>query len=379
MKKPLRLMLWHWGRHGGGPSYTYHLARALKALPNIETHLSISRQCEIAEEFRALDLPVLWVDTYRGLPTCLLQSCLLPAVAWRLRRYIHDHRIDVIDSTMTHLWTRLVTPALGRHRARLVCTVHDATLHPGEGGRIKDWFYAPVPGVDAYIALTRFVADRLVDVYGIARDRITVIPHGVITFPSPPPMEPRREGGPLRLLFLGRIQPYKGLDLLIGAYKQLLAEGHAATLTIAGFGELGDLRGKIETLPGISLNNRWIPHGEMAGLLGAADVVVLPYVEASQSGVLPAAFAAGLTAVVNPVGGLGEQVDHQVNGLVTEGVSQTALFGQLRRLAGDGVLLSRLKEGALRTAREELSWERIAGSVVRTVGGLLADDEAGRR
>jgi len=367
-------MLWHWGRHGGGPSYTYHLARALKALPDVETHLSISRQCEIADEFRALDLPIMWVDTYRGLPTCLLQSCLLPAVAWRLRRYIHDHRIDAVNSTMTHLWTRLVTPALGRHPSRLVCTVHDATLHPGEGGRVKDWFYAPVPGVDAYIALTRFVADRLVDVYGIARQRITVIPHGVITFPGSPPMAPRQEGGPLRLLFLGRIQSYKGLDLLVGAYERLVAEGHAATLTIAGFGELGDLRERIEALPGISLNNRWIPHGEIAGLLGAADAVVLPYVEASQSGVLPAAFAAGLTAVVTPVGGLAEQVDHEVNGLVAGSVSQKALLGQLRRLAGDGVLLSRLKEGASRTAREELSWDRIAGSVVRAVGDLLTDD-----
>ena len=60
MTGSLRLMLWHWGRHGGGPRYTLELARALARLPEVEPHLSISRQCEIADDFRALGLPTFW-------------------------------------------------------------------------------------------------------------------------------------------------------------------------------------------------------------------------------------------------------------------------------------------------------------------------------
>ena len=44
MSEPLRLMLWHWGRRGGGPRYTMELARVLAGRPGLELHLSLSRQ-----------------------------------------------------------------------------------------------------------------------------------------------------------------------------------------------------------------------------------------------------------------------------------------------------------------------------------------------
>lgn len=365
MSRPLRLMLWHWGRHGGGPRYTFELARALKELPDVEPHLSISRQCEIADGFRALGLPTFWVDTYTDMPSCLFRSACLPQLAWRMRRYVRAQQIDVVNSTMTHLWTRLIAPVLRQSGAGLLCTVHDATLHPGEATPLKNWLYAPVPGADGYVALTNFVADRLVQMHSIPRDRITVVPHGAMTFDRSRVAEARRSRQPLRLLFFGRILPYKGLANLLAAYQALRTEGCNFTLHIAGTGELGSMAGTIASLPDVTIDQRWIPEGHIPALLSQADVVVLPYLEASQSGVIPAAFGMGVPVVVTPVGGLTEQVMPNVNGLVTGGTSPDSLAQALRRLVDEPRLIRNLQAGVAQAARDDLSWLNAARRIVQ--------------
>ncbi len=61
-------------------------------------------------------------------------------------------------------------------------------------------------------------------------------------------------------------------------------------------------------MPWVTVENRWVPETEIPGLLGWADAVVLPYVEASQSGVAAAALAAGRAVLATAVGGLPEQL-----------------------------------------------------------------------
>ena len=79
-----------------------------------------------------------------------------------------------------------------------------------------------------------------------------------------------------------------------------------------GGGGLGRPRGAVDrlaALPGVSVENRWVPEGEVAALVAWADAVVLPYREASQSGVAAAAIAARRWVVATCVGGLVEQFE----------------------------------------------------------------------
>jgi glycosyltransferase involved in cell wall biosynthesis len=68
---------------------------------------------------------------------------------------------------------------------------------------------------------------------------------------------------------------------------------------------LADLR----ALPGVKVENRWVPECEVSTILNWSDVVVLPYREASQSGIAPTALAAGRRVVATRVGGLLEQLE----------------------------------------------------------------------
>ena len=90
-------------------------------------------------------------------------------------------------------------------------------------------------------------------------------------------------GRPWRLLFFGRIHEYKGLDLLAQAYA-LLGERFSVTLRVVGEGHVEALK-KLAALPGVTIEQGWVPDTKITSVFSQADIIVLPYIEASQSGV----------------------------------------------------------------------------------------------
>jgi len=369
---PLRLMLWYWGRTGAGPRYTLELARALRDVDGVEPSLCVSAQSELASELHALDLPALEIQTYGNGRECVGRTLGVPALRRRVAAFIRQTGVQVVDSTMTHLWSRFVAPAVTASGAKLLCTVHDATLHPGEDGRLRAWLYAPLPSATRYLALTHAVADRLAAVHRIARGDIDVLPLGALSYSSSGAPRALAGQGRLRVLFIGRILPYKGLDRLVEACAVLRAEQRPVDLVIAGTGAIDAATRARAVDLGARIENRWIEEAEFGGFLHDADVVALPYVEASQSGVVPAAYAAGVTAIATPVGGLPEQVHDGADGLVTRDTSVGAIAAALRALVDDRALLERLRRGALARAAADLAWPPIARRLTDIARAALA-------
>lgn len=376
-KKRLKILLWHWGRRGAGPRYTLELARALMRQPDVEVYLSVSRDCELIEEFRALNVPALEIKTYNNLITALMRTLNIMSVRQKLSDFITSNRIDVINSTMSHSWSRLVLSTLQKTGVVLLNTVHDAVLHPGEDGGIKSWFYQPFAKADGYIALTNFVGQQLCDVHTIPRSKVAIIPLGPLSAPVITGQTGIARNGPLRLLFFGRILRYKGLERLIDAYAILRAENISVSLQITGSGDMSDVMDTIHALPDITVNNTWVPEGKMEGIFDAADVIVLPYLESSQSGIIATAFAAGIPAIGTPIGGLPEQITHGVNGLVAADTSPAALAAAIRWLAQDPQLLARLRDGAITTAQQQFSWDVISAQVLALSRDCLAQKTPG--
>ena len=141
----------------------------------------------------------------------------------------------------------------------------------------------------------------------------------------------------------GRLRAYKGLDLLQDAWREL--PPGRFTLRVVGDGPAEQLAPGFAGLPGVVLEPRWVAEAEIPQLMEAADALVLPYREASQSGVIPMAHALGLPVVATPAGGLAEQLRDGVDGLLAEAISAPALAKALVRLAEPGAL-GRLSAGA---------------------------------
>lgn len=195
---------------------------------------------------------------------------------------------------------------------------------------------------------------------------VTVIPHGNQEIFGGSFVETSDEE---RVLFFGDWRKVKGLSVLMEAFDDLLRRRPAARLTIAGLPTPNDFDDRplrewaARQGPAVTLVPRYVPMPEVPDLFGAARVVVLPYLVASQSGVLHLAMTLGRAVVVSRVGDLPEVVEDQVTGLVVEPGDAAGLADALDTLLGDPSLAARMGEAGRGRLVETSDWSSAAGLV----------------
>src|SRR3954454_7244723 len=238
------------------------------------------------------------------------------------------------------------------HGVPSVLTAHDILPREPRPGtlRAQRRLYG---AVDAVVAHTAHGRARLIREAGVPAEKVTVIPHGVLPLPPAGPLPGELAGGERPVvLFFGLLRPYKGLDVLLDAWRGV--EG--AELWIAGMPRMD-----VAPLRAASPSSvRWLlgyrPEAELAALVARADLVVLPYREIEQSGVLFTALGAGKPLVLSDVGGFGE-----VEAAVHVGPGDpVALRAALRDLLADPTRRAELAAAAARSAREDFGWDPIA-------------------
>ncbi len=135
-------------------------------------------------------------------------------------------------------------------------------------------------------------------------------------------------------VFVGLIRPYKGVDVLLEAFAGL-NEQSDWYLLVAGeaWGGLGESLARRASAPDLEdrvrTEFRWVEEARLAALFSAADLVVLPYRDGSQSAMAPLALAHGVPVLTTRVGGLSEVVRDGVNGIVVAPGSAEALTSAL--------------------------------------------------
>jgi glycosyltransferase involved in cell wall biosynthesis len=139
-------------------------------------------------------------------------------------------------------------------------------------------------------------------------------------------------------LFFGRIKKYKGVDLLLDAFAQVVKKHPQATLTIAGSGSFWFDLSEYE-IPEHNLRvvNRFIPTAELAGFIRNCKIVVCPYRDATQSGVVMTAYAFHKPVIVTDVGALPLVVEDGMTGYVVEANNTKALADSMERVMSGGL------------------------------------------
>ncbi len=309
----MKLLVWQWGRRGAGPLLAASLAAGFAALPRTEAALSLAAGAELLAGPDAPDCA--WpVATYAGPAGLVARALAAPLLVAGLARRVAALAPDLALCAMPAALDGMMAAALARARVPWALIVHDATPHPGDSAAFVRLIQArSMRRAGALVALSRHVAARLAGDPASAgktllRARLPPFAFGVA--PIPPP---RAHGGALRLLCLGRLRAYKGLDLLADALARLGPRDDLA-VRIVGQGPALPALARLRALPGVVVERRWVPEAELAALLAWADAVVLPYREASQSGLAPAALAAGRWVLATAVGGLPEQLAGAPNG-----------------------------------------------------------------
>lgn len=220
-----------------------------------------------------------------------------------------------------------------------------------------------VESMDAAVVHSRHALDRLEHDFDVDPDRLELIPHGAFDYltrlpteiPLPEELAAVRE--PVILAF-GLVREYKGTDVLIDAFGEL----SGAELWVVGMPRipLGPLREQAEKVPGtVRFVDRFVPDPEIPAYMRRADLVVLPYREVEQSGVLYTALAFGKPIVLTSVGGFSEVAEQGAARLVPPGDPE-ALAEALGELLDSPAERERLAEGARAVAAGPYSWDRIA-------------------
>ncbi|WP_376098698.1 glycosyltransferase [Roseomonas sp. CCTCC AB2023176] len=320
----MRILLWYWGRRGGGASFALHLARGLAARGDVALGLSLAERNELLDAFRALPAPLDAVPTFAGAADLLPATLRVPLLRRRLVAQARAMGADAVVSAMNHVWTPLVAPALPRAGLRYVAAIHDATPHPGDPAFAWDWrLRRELGSASGAIAFSEAVSAAVAA-------RRPGLP--VLRLPLPGLAPPAAAGMPTTdVLFFGRLRAYKGLDLLRDAWPRLRARHPHATLRVVGEGDPEACAPGLAALPGVTVEARWVAEDAIAALLATARVLVLPYREASQSGVVPIALALGVPPVVTPVGGLAEQVRDGETGIVAAAPTAEALAAAMAK------------------------------------------------
>jgi D-inositol-3-phosphate glycosyltransferase len=238
---------------------------------------------------------------------------------------------------------------------------------------------------DTVLASCSVEVDQLVDLYGAARDRVEIIAPGVDhAFFSPGNRRQARRAlalddeGPL-VLFVGRIQPLKGVDVAVRAVAQLEGLGVAdARLVIvggpsgpSGEGELDAIHGLVNEL-GLSSRILFVPpqpHELLSTYYRAADVCIVPSRSESFGLVALEAAACGTPVIATAVGGLTSLVDHGETGFLVDGGDADAFASYLAKTLAQPELAQRLGQAAAQRARN-YTWPLAAARLRRLYGEL---------
>jgi D-inositol-3-phosphate glycosyltransferase len=305
--------------------------------------------------------------------------------------YAAGDRFDVVHS---HYWLSgwagvLIKEALGVPLANSFHTL----------GRIKDLNRRPdeapsspvrllteqevIAQSDCVIASTPFEFEDLLDHYGANPERLCTSPPGIDheVFAPGDRAEARRWLGlsdaPL-VLYVGRIQPLKGIDVAVSALPLLTLGATPAELLIVGgpSGPAGDAEvahiNELAARLGVSTRVHMVPpqpHDQLARFYQAADVLVMPSRSESFGLVAAEAQGCGLPVVAAAVGGLPYVVQHEVSGLLVSDHDPADYADALAAILGDPQTAERLSSGALEHA-ERFSWPATANRLLELYAGI---------
>ena len=365
-------MFVYWGRRGAMTRFALELGYTIVADENVDASISVSRQNVDFDAYRNFGAALFPVDTFSTNIGAVAQSWRIPILRRRfLARLQQDHTHTVFD-LMPHVWSPLVAPAVQHAGISYVALAHDAGAHPGDATAVvKFTSDYTLRRADHVITLSHTVADRLVAINRVPRDKISVLflpdlHHGA----SCGQRSERNPGDPIRLLFLGRIMRYKGLSLFLDLVEHLRTNCIAVAPGVFGEGSLGSSDARLARMD-VEIVNRWLSDQEMGDVLRSYDALVASHIEASQSAVVAAAFGANLPVIATPVGGLVEQVIDGKTGIVAAAANGPSLAEAVQRLFFTPGLYQQLCHN-IESTRNERSMVRFVRECISTVGRVPA-------
>lgn len=319
------VMIFYLGTKGAGPGLAFSMAEEV-VKSGYRLRLVISDRQELKENFLEKFKEALVVA---NIPNRVFQALnlfkFIYFVAFCIKE-IRKNNINYIVVPMHHPWSILAIFFL-KFKCKILSVIHDAIPHEGDSFiavKLANLFI--VRGSDITLFLSKYQLE-----YQRSQIFCSHIVAGQIRHPSFTHYSYRLNSidSPSKtdihdFVFVGRIEQYKGLDLLLNAFALLKSKNKAVSLFIAGK-PAGDLKLNDLNFEGVTCRFEYIPDSEIPLVINQGKLIVLPYSTATQSGVMSLAHQFGKLCVSTPVNGLIEQSDYTGNTIFSKDFTPESL------------------------------------------------------
>lgn len=238
-------------------------------------------------------------------------------LAWKLIWFILKLKVSVVHTTVLNDWDSLLL----LFKRKLVLTLHDPFPHTGEKNVRKEIFRCLAIKYSSKIVLLNQVQKQdFMDLYHVSEKRIIINRLGIYdsinVYKRNLSLKEDSVFHQKKILFFGRISPYKGIEYLLEAMNNVHIRYPNVICTVMGSGNFYFDITEYLNLPHIKIINRFIPTDELISAIEESTMVVCPYTDATQSGVIYTSYALYKPVIATNVGGFCESVIDSVTGML---------------------------------------------------------------
>ena len=363
------------GRKGGGPIDALEMAKAF-SLNGHKVIAILSKDISNKADWEDFSFEkLIWIDSSANIFTLFLQLFFFRlTVGKKIKESLQEYGIRFIYCPMVSILTSRINRLFSKEKIAVVN--HDPIPHSGDRTKIL-----------AKIAELQDIYDKA-DCIVVHSENSKMIVEEQYHGNKPVcyvPLGPQNVRGTgvsklatpsdyVNFLFFGRIEKYKGIEVLLKAYQKVKQNFAKCSLSIVGNGDFSPYLELSRDLSDCTIVNQWIADEEVGDyFLGNNLVLVLPYLDATQSGPVLIGYQFGIPAIVSNTGGLKEQVNEKT-GLLVEAGDVESLATAMERVCQNPDWIHSTKD-AIQEYMEQISWRNSAKTIVQCMNNMNEDGE----
>ena len=225
----------------------------------------------------------------------------------KILKKLGNIEFDYVFYTFFHRWNSLLKSKIKSQNNILF--VHDPLPHSDERKNRKNLQYKQIRKMDRIVVLSKKFIPVCVEQYNLSPGNISYMPHCLMNYSNCDKTTEYVENEKINFLFFGRITKYKGIEILLKAFEKIEKTFDNIFLNVVGGGDFKQYENYFNKLNNVKLVNKYIEDNEISSyFLERNTVCVLPYIDATQSGVIAIAYEYGTAVIASNTGGLKEQL-----------------------------------------------------------------------
>ena len=353
--------------HGGGTTYAFQMVKAL-AENGCEIYAIISTEMENYQRWVEINnihlLPVKGYSNKLNFYPRLISFKLFKLP--KIYRMVKKIGIDAVYIPMISYWTYTIFKQFKKFRN--IYTMHDVRPHDENTSSII-WKHSQriAHQSEEIIILSNCFKKEISNEYGKDFLHIHKLSLGYQNYYTDTTIKKKKDPNIFHFVFYGRIDDYKGLDVLAKAFSSLLTKYNNVHLLVAGSGDFSPYTELYKQLDEsrVKVINRWIKDEEVPLFFDTAkNITILPYKNATQSGIVPIAMTFKSLIISTNCSGLSEQVIDGVTGLLLNPDNVDELVEKMEYAINNWEIMEKIINNAYSEIKTS-SWDNIANCFVK--------------